>query len=226
MSYERRVTRLPGYDCRTKCEHKVKGDHGICAEMWFFSVISANGAVNLRVSSGQYPATAFQDRSKPSRGWDLSLHSRYPVSVEAVQWASRGSECELLGNCYDAGGGLRIAEELWATHGDPNLAPEAQPEAFWLALEKECAELGVRIEKERTDTKLAQCPSCTGKGVVERGEPPGRCQLAQINLAYDSEGVTLHHNNGAAWDLTIDDARVLHEWLGRYLASVKPQQQP
>lgn len=230
MSYERRVTVQPGYNCHVECPHTPKSrDHGCCVEMWWFSVIGTIGAVELKVSSGIYPASTGYER-KPIEALDLFGHSRYPLTEEPIRSADAGEKCCYLGTCFSDYETRIIShgQEVWAL-GDPKAAPHAQPEAFWLALEKACAELEAHITKARVDTKLLQCPSCTGKGIVERGEPPAPARLNTAGTVLHSHGsygagVLFCHDNGARYEISRLEAAQLHAWLGRYLASVeKPE---
>jgi hypothetical protein len=227
MSYERRVFKRPGYDCHTACPHTPKSrDHGINSEQWFFSVIGEHCAVELSVSSGQYPASVDVGLNRPPEGRDLFVHARYPVREESIRAASTGEACTLLatGRCFMADYSVLYGRELWASYGDATKPPEAQPPTFWEALEREHAHAEAHVLRERVDTKVAQCPSCAGKGIVERGEipVPTRLDAARSVLHGYGEGVVFQHDNGAQYEISRREILQLHDWLGRYLASVKP----
>lgn len=125
----------PGYNCGpggSKCQHQKKGDHGIAADEWLYSVISDDGrhAVTLMVISADYPPDVdrrlFSERMNSPMGATLWFH-------EAAA-ADQGEPCDLLpcGRCTGDASYL-AAQELWDEH---HVGEQfEQPDSFWIALE-------------------------------------------------------------------------------------------
>lgn len=125
-----RVSKLfPGYDCRKECQHEHRGEHGICADVWWYAVTDTTRAVALQVMSADYPASV--ERAELPRvlqgasGACMTFH---------VADSESDRECGLVscGKCrldYTYLG----ARDFWKEHhvGEQR----DQPESFWLALE-------------------------------------------------------------------------------------------
>jgi len=167
----------PGYDCRVECQHKVKGDHGICADGWCYVVSTGECAGMLFVRSANYPSTVDTSRHeafmrRPS-GSDLTLHVSWPAASdeddtrEAVR-LHQGRDCALVdgGRCWNPKSTALGAKEFWDAHGSPDGFD--QPESFWEALrEKATAWIADAKAMRARLAHVRQCPACQGRGVVE-----------------------------------------------------------
>lgn len=171
----RRVSLVqPGYDCvrhpcgRNGCGTSPGANHGIHGDEWHYAVVGDAAALSLSVFSHVFPPSVPREppfRDLPPLGVTLTLHTRFPVEETDVRTGST-APCTWLGRCYsDEGSGLE-AEAFFREHG---ASAYAQPEPFWLALERA---LEARVEGARAAsaaTRVVQCPTCAGTGLVSAG---------------------------------------------------------
>ena len=194
MTITRKFHTTPGYDCRAECKHEPKGRHGVCSEVWTFSVVDreARVGVELRVFTPFYPdtVTAMGRRSKFD-GHSLSTHVGFPTCREDVLAGKPlTSDCALVGACYRGGSDsaldadtfvalldVQAAARKLKAHGfdtgNDGFILEQQP-VLWKALEEF---LRAQVDRALTmrridgDLKWAVCACCYGKGLIERGAP-------------------------------------------------------
>lgn len=169
----RRFSHLrPGYDCiRTPCGVNGCGTnpgacHGIHGDEWIYVVSDGVVALSLTVYSSDFPATVPKDDRGPM-GADLTVHATFPTRIEDVREQSTGESCEYVtaGRCFTAGSWCTRAAAFFTRSGA--VYGFTQPEAFWLALEAEWAELAKPAYLERKDGHM-RCPHCDGGGTVSR----------------------------------------------------------
>ena len=157
---ERLTFQRPGYDCRTKCVHEVKGDHGIHCDEWWYVVKDGDVAVSLNIFSGIWPKTAPHVPSAldPDR-WpmaaDLTVHVAFPVD----EYSQEERECQWVegGKCYGCHSSTLWAADFYKKHG---VDKYEQPESFWLALEKLCKE-------QAEEYRASKLPTTPGQRIVE-----------------------------------------------------------
>lgn len=111
---ERSVTWLPGYDCRVKCQHEVKGAHGQHGDELRLQLRAPDAGVSLtlytHVRDGKLTYVS-------SRGDILStagLYHHYAFRPADSEEGRETDECDLLatGRCYGDGGRYCI-EDIW-----------------------------------------------------------------------------------------------------------------
>ena len=172
----------PGYDCRVECKHERKGDHGICADGWFYVVSDGECAISLHVRSADYPATVetsrFLDFTREPYGTDLSLHVPWPIAYDLESSTERirlgettGRMCDVVegGRCWTPKSTSLGADEFWKLHGSP--AQFDQPESFWTALCEKAKEWIAEVQALRAQlAHVRQCSHCRGRGVIEAAE--------------------------------------------------------
>lgn len=172
----RAVDRRAGWDCRRRCQHEKKGEHGWHCDEWHYVVGDGRSALVLQVSAAEFAddpkLTAEWQRSsiRDSRfskphGIMVVTHLPFRALEEDVRSNDEGSECAYVegGRCWTDGGRYTLAEEVFAKHGDRR--GREQPESFWLELERlfgEIVDYAVREYGHR-----ARCPTCAGVGIVK-----------------------------------------------------------
>lgn len=168
----------PGYDCRSKCEHKVKGDHGIKAEYWGYAVASDDQrfTLSLEVMTPFYPNTVTPTTGDEFRGRQLLAHAGFVFDRKQLlpdgggdcdnQW----EQCELVegGQClvyYRSG---VAADDFMREHFVKQFE---QPGSFWTALHARMQSLySDALDNEREASKWGRCTHCSGAGIVQHGK--------------------------------------------------------
>jgi hypothetical protein len=185
------MQQLAGFDCRKKCSHDPKGDHGISGGRfyWILRGDDPRFAFVLVLHADEYPTTVephflanrlarcrevlHEGIILPWPGY-LALHSTVPLDKSMVAENDRGSVhgCEYLDNvpCYD-GGSWNAGKDLAGViaHDGGRLLPD-QPEAFWAVLE-EVAQRDFIEATARADEAAhwMRCPTCNGERII-RGD--------------------------------------------------------
>ena len=172
MSPTRRSNRTPGHDCGwrgEKCQHKVKGEHGISGGFYFYSVVADEGdvAVVFTVHAPDYPETIEEPRRSRCIQDMISsplcfyhVHAAFPLDRDQV--GTKPEKCDALpgGVCYGDGGHYAGPEKILIAHGRPG--EFEQPEAFWLELERILEKQAAWARAGRADRIWKVCPSCGG----------------------------------------------------------------
>ncbi len=141
----RNVCVKPGYNCATlPCQHKVKGEHGVASDQWWYSVRNESGTVALvlRVISGKYPPTVtwIHDRTPVAAYLHLHEHRALPYAkIDDESTDSDGSHvretCEFLAQGPCASREIISSASVSDAFDSLVVNDIEQSEAFWLALE-------------------------------------------------------------------------------------------
>lgn len=174
---------VPGYDCRDgRCQHKIKGDHGISGGYHFYAVVTDEGdfALSLSIHACNFPPTVdpqvASEWTADARRYaavsgplaSLSAHYLHPTSREQVV-EGKAEPCALLpgGFCWNAGSwSLHVGKLLTDNGGD--MGTLDAPEAFWQALEARATEIVTKRRAERADMKWVLCPTCHGEQIIKK----------------------------------------------------------
>lgn len=132
---------IAGYDCLyAPCQHKVRGEHGICGERVQHAITSElpDGrrlALEVMISTDVMPDTVpIHVERQPPRMRGVVLHvqstrgARFDAGVTQCSWFGPGVACEVV---YDSA--LR-ADVLEPFLGGSNTLAKQPPEEFWSRL--------------------------------------------------------------------------------------------
>lgn len=162
------------------CKGKYAGQepnvpsHGNSCENWFFSVKTAEGALELRVWTPFYLPVTIADWDARGLGADrdtwrapyLNYHSAWAVDRKGA--LSKPSKCHLLdGGCFSWEVRFDDNEALLGLLLKERDALERQPEEFWAAMEAEFDRQLTDAHQRRTSDHWARCTRCDGDGIVE-----------------------------------------------------------
>lgn len=140
---ERISFKQPGFDCRKKCKHTPKGDHGIHCEEWFYAVREGDFALSITVYSPNWPDTVEPETVQRLNKFlpeatCLSMHHAKPEYLGEDE-----QPCQFVegGTCYGnyTRFGLDV-DRFWKAHA--RSSGFEQPESFWKAMER-------RFQEER-----------------------------------------------------------------------------
>lgn len=170
---QRKTHLKPGYDCRRTCNHTPKGDHGINADEWWFTVIAGDSrvALTLVVVSSDYPPTV--DHTETMHWSGRKFYARNFIRHSAYAWTREQvlgftGECEYLGRCNSESMSILYAEDFTQMYLVYDAKLE-QPESFWLAMERELVQAISDISEARLadgDLRWKVCSCCKGERVV------------------------------------------------------------
>lgn len=174
--FERKVVIEHGYDCRVKCKHGEKRDHGCRGDYWGFLLrrdgctltltVRADTVQGKRMPPPPWP-TSFKHEVDPTEGTDLTLWVTWPVNEDQV----------LIGPDEDekwvAASTALGAERFWKEAVDvENFDDLYMNEETLLSLDKVWELLIDRFNLWRQDAlamrcEKIKCPRCDGKGIVD-----------------------------------------------------------
>jgi hypothetical protein len=194
--FEHKVWWFPGYDCRQKCQHEVKGEHGQHGDELLLAVrlasydLPLNNTINAQFGLTLEIMTYVRDGKQTiddlhrahiriARGYGVTTHHPYPTQVEEIREA-RGpnTECEILacGQCYSGYSGMTAGDLLWTPKeidaiGQGIFGPELEHQILHLRTDVWTNMEAFLLDKqtEALASKAAlpvQCPHCKGEGVV------------------------------------------------------------
>lgn len=176
MATRRYRNTVPGYDCRTTCEHEYGGDHGIHGDDWIYVVEAADRktALVLTVFSHKYPPTV-DVANLPAVmirpvGADLSLHVSLPTTPDACVTPHEGVRCAYVdGGCHTHYTSALAARDFYTKHGNGDVEPT---EAFWRELEAVFVRLDAKAREDaRKAAEWQRCNHCDGLGRIRKVTP-------------------------------------------------------
>lgn len=174
----------PGFDCRIECNHEIKGQHGICSDMWTYAIVNrdARAALELTIMTPFYPQTvdvgSLPDFLRRFVGSNILMHFGYPINkLQVLKHEPPVTDCVYIGTCYKGGSWSMMADELVKANFDQAQGLKRNPRtlgeqpALWTALESKLVELTEEMQAARLqdgDLRWQVCEHCTGQGVIER----------------------------------------------------------
>jgi hypothetical protein len=199
-SFERKVFWFAGYDCRHRCDHEVKGNHGqhgdellIATRIASYSLpvglpyaeqVDFEFGLSLAVMTSVRDQRLVMDLSRPARGYELMTHHAFRTTEEQVREGSQPYEgCKIIqcGKCFSGYSATTAADLFWTPSEIDALGQEllgTAPERhvlhvqtdMWNRLEQ------FLIEKQTEARALCaalplQCPACKGHGLVPKLPP-------------------------------------------------------
>jgi hypothetical protein len=184
LPYESQIRYWPGYDCRVKCEHEKKGDHGQHGDTFCLVVRLVDEEVALDLLCMTYARDG--KVCSPGLAGDqglvtlpqVTLHLSFPTTEEHVL-SGCGQECDILigGRCYSTGGSFGWGDKLWTAAdtveaGDAILSIPAHHLVFdglsiWDRLARELVDALPRYKAE-SEALPVRCEHCEGKGLIAK----------------------------------------------------------
>lgn len=177
----------PGWDCRVKCKHSTKGDHGVHNAEWIYVVrdTTRTMTLSLAVGSGNYPASVKRRVREAARGRDITLH----VTTSRPD----GRDCGMVrGRCRTTYTSMLDADAFFKEHGKPTTFK--QPRAFWEALKARfvrlAADVPANIEPAQRCSRGWGCPLPQAGGVRQNGEKwtCSTCDRTWVHIVSEAEG--------------------------------------
>jgi hypothetical protein len=196
-TFERKVFWFAGYDCRHRCDHDVKGNHGqhgdellIATRIASYSLpigaqpsdrVDLEFGLSLAIMTSVREQKVAMDIGRTSRGYELMTHHAFRTSEEQIREDSSPYDgCKIIqcGKCYSSYNATSAADLFWTPAeiealGQELLGPSPESHVLhiktdmWDRLEQ-CL-----IEKQGDARRLrdalpVQCPTCKGHGLVPR----------------------------------------------------------
>ncbi len=158
----------PAFNCGPEgrdCKHKLKGDHGIHGEDWYYVVSNGTVAAQLLVFSGIGTTGDILHRPIAT---SLSFHVDFlPEESDIRELKPHRGDCKLVEQCFGTiGYGALYARDLF----EALLRQYAtQSEELWLALENFFVTELPNIDRRRAEmSKISRCSHCNGEGLIRR----------------------------------------------------------
>jgi hypothetical protein len=191
---ERRVRWFAGFDCRTECEHEVKGKHGQHGDEIWLEVRLPDAALTLRlftyVRNGQ--VLSWIPRGRLLSPAYVVGHFGFNFDESHVLTSVKPSECDVLNRpCWPDEEGSVQPETLWPPDADSEiesalLLPNVQVvlvrvPAVWKHLESELTKQ--REAKWQKHLALPErCDKCNGTGLVHPSAPRVGSPLSEVHV--------------------------------------------
>jgi hypothetical protein len=188
-AYQGQIRWWAGYDCRVKCEHAKKGNHGQRGDEFCLVVrlIQEEAALDLfchtYARDGQVCSPSLAADQGLVTLQTVALHLPFPTSEEQVI-AGIQSGCDILpgGSCYSTYGSSSWGEQLWTAAetiaaGDAVLNVPLHAKRFealpiWDRLAQEVINALPKYKAESAALPR-RCEHCKGKGLIaKKGKRP------------------------------------------------------
>jgi hypothetical protein len=178
----RAVFWTPGYDCRIKCEHEPKGDHGQHGDELLLAVRQGEIAVGLTVFTfvRDRAVTYHQSDGRITTGANLSVHVPWPFNEDQIRERAEGEpHCELIKPpCFSTCLSCCRAEQIWTLAEEEAIRAALFGDAversvllldtgIWNRLKSEAVEMEKWALDERAGLRCL-CPTCNGEGLIRR----------------------------------------------------------
>jgi hypothetical protein len=195
--FECKVFWFAGYDCRHRCEHVVKGNHGQHGDELLIATRIASHSLpiglppsdrvnfefglSLAIMTSVREQKVAMDLGRTSRGYELMTHHAFRTSEEQVREdLSPYDGCKIIqcGKCYSSYNATSAADLFWTPAeiealGQELLGPSPESHVLYIKTDmwdrlQQCLVEKQDEARQLRDALPVQCPTCKGHGLVPR----------------------------------------------------------